>query len=166
MKRYLIYLGIIIFTSCNSVAQTLVKYDTYSNNQSIKVKMKIPSEFDLKRYEVTVEKENQYFYMDSSIIYISNFTNNPNYSNIKQLGDSIANYRFQDEELTKSINEQMNKEVVKPLPDSLVLFGIDENNLFWKDIKIGKISIGYLKVSEDKKELFDKSLKTVKIKQP
>jgi hypothetical protein len=53
---------------------------------------------------------------------------------------------------------------VTVLPDIFELSGMNSKSLFWKDIKIGKVSIGYDNVPKEKKELFDKSLKTLKMK--
>jgi hypothetical protein len=53
---------------------------------------------------------------------------------------------------------------VTVLPDTFELSGMNSKSLFWKDIKIGKVSIGYDNVPKEKKELFDKSLKTLKMK--
>ena len=129
-----------------------------------KYMLDIPKGYELKILSVTVEKEYQYKYKDSSLIYLTNFDNTPNYENIKSLGDSIANYRFQDEEMTKEINQTLGREAVKALPDTFELSGMDRNSLYWKDIKVGKISIGYQKVPKEKKELFDKVLTTLKMK--
>ena len=129
-----------------------------------KYSMDVPKGYDLKILSVTVENEHRYTYGDSSVIYLTNFRNTPNYDNIKELGDSILNHRFQNEEMTKEINQLLGKESVKVLPDTLELSGVDKNSLHWKDVKIGKISIGYQKVPGEKKKLFDKALKTLKVK--
>ena len=129
-----------------------------------KYSMDVPKDYDLKILSVTVENEHRYNYGDSSVIYLTNFRNTPNYDNIKELGDSILNHRFQNEEMTKEIKQLLGKESVKVLPDTLELSGVDKNSLHWKDMKIGKISIGYQKVPDEKKKLFDEALKTLKVK--
>ena len=67
----------------------------------LKYSLNIPMGYKIEQYEVTVEKEIRYVYKDSSFIYITNFCNTPNYGNIKSLGDSILQYRFQNEELMR-----------------------------------------------------------------
>ena len=52
----------------------------------------------------------------------------------------------------------------KIVSDTLELYGINVNGLFWKDIKIGNISIGYNNVSEEEKIIYDKAINTFKKK--
>ena len=52
----------------------------------------------------------------------------------------------------------------KSAPFSMVFNGIDTNGLLWKDIKIGKISIGYQNVQECDVLKYDKILNTIQIK--
>ena len=84
-------------------------------------------------------------------------------NNIMDLSDSVFEYRFQNEELTREVNAILGKQFLAVLPDTFELSGY-RDSLYWKDIKIGKISIGYINVSKEKKKLFDKSLKTFKIR--
>ncbi|MBO9675761.1 MAG: hypothetical protein J7577_20105 [Sphingobacteriaceae bacterium] len=106
------------------------------------------------------ELEKQYSYQDSSKIYITNFICSMlNYNNVLNLGDSISNIRLKDLELTKALLREQEKLYV---PDTLVLQGVTKQGLFWKDIRMGSISIGYVNVSVSKKELFDKMLNTLK----
>ena len=100
----------------------------------------------------------------SAFIYITNFRETPNYENIKSLGDSVLQFRFQNEELTKDVNKLLGTNKIIVLPDTLELSGMNRKSLFWKDIKIGEVSIGYDNVPKENKELFDESLKTFKIK--
>lgn len=136
----------------------------FSPDAHKKYSLKVPKGYEAKGYEVTVEKERRYFYSDSSYIYFTNFSITPNYENIESLGDSILQFRFQNEELTKSVNQILGKEVIKVLPDTFELSGIDNHSLYWKDIKAGQNSVGYLNVPEERKELFDRSLKTLRIR--
>lgn len=46
--------------------------------------------------------------------------------------------------------------------DTLRNQGVQENGLFWKEYVLGDIAIGYLNVSKKNKELFDKSVESVK----
>jgi hypothetical protein len=102
------------------------------------------------------ELEKQYIYSDSSKIYISDFgSSGLNYSNIRSLGDSIAKKRFEGTELKAKIAKQLGK---KYKPETLILQGKMANGLYWKDIRIGYLSIGYVNVSENKKSEFDKVL--------
>ncbi|MBW6481217.1 MAG: hypothetical protein K0B37_17445 [Bacteroidales bacterium] len=154
---------VLILTSCTvNKDLTTVKYSPTQAHPDYY--LDVPKGYEFKGYEVTIEKERRYVYNDSSFVYITNFMNTPNYENIKSLGDSVLQLRFQNEELTKQVNELLGKNQVTVLPDTFELSGMNSKSLFWKDIKIGKVSIGYDNVPKEKKELFDKSLKTLKMK--
>jgi len=108
------------------------------------------------------ELEKQYSYQDSSKIYITNFVCSMlNYNNVVNLGDSISGVRLKDLELTKIILKEQKKSYV---PDTLILEGVTKKGLFWKDVRMGSISVGYVNVSGSKKELFEKMLNTFKKK--
>jgi hypothetical protein len=162
--KYLLVLGVVfVLTSCAvNKDLTTVKYSPSQAHADYF--LDVPKGYEFKGYKVTIEKESRYIYNDSSFIYITNFRNTPNYENIKSLGDSISILRFQNEELTKQVNELLGKNQIAVLPDTFELSGLNSKSLFWKDIKIGKVSIGYDNVPKEKKELFDKSLKTLKMK--
>lgn len=52
-----------------------------------------------------------------------------------------------------------------PAPFSMVFYGIDDHGLAWKEIKIGRIAIGYQNVQECDVIKYDSILKTIYIKQ-
>ena len=162
MKNIIILLTILMVSCGVNKDLATIKYKP--TEAYPKYVLDVPKGYELKILSVTVEKEYQYTYSDSSMIYLTNFDNTPNYENIKSMGDSITNFRFQNKEMTKEINQTLGREVVKALPDTFELSGIDNNSLYWKDVKVGRISIGYQKVPKEKKDLFDKSLKSLKIK--
>ncbi len=162
MKNILILLTVLMMSCSANKDLVTIKYKPAEAYPEYT--LDVPKGYDLKILSVTVENEQRYTYNDSSVIYLTNFKNTPNYENIKEMGDSVFNYRFQNEAMTKEINQLLGKESVKVLPNTLELTGIDKNSLYWKDIKVGKISIGYQKVPEEKKELFDNVLKTLKVK--
>lgn len=106
------------------------------------------------------ELERRYIYSDSAIIYISNFGNSElAYSNIRSLGDSISNMRLESIELKANIFHQLGKDYN---PETLVLHNKASNGLYWKDVRIGFLSIGYVNVSENHKNDFDKALSSLK----
>jgi len=110
------------------------------------------------------EREYHYIYDDSSYAYISSYSIIPNQSNIKDLGDTIHDFRFRDQELARSENEVLGRTFSELLPDTFELSGIDRDSLYWKDIIIRGMSIGYINVPKDRKALFDASLKTFRAK--
>jgi hypothetical protein len=160
MKRVSFYLMPIFFIlEFNSIE---IEYDSFVVKS--KYKMDIPSNFfNHGVIRGGIETEDIYFYKDSSCIYITdNVTPHFNLQNIKTLGDSISNFRFQHNSLIEELNDFLGREYYKVWPDTLELSGKDGDSLYWKDIKIGDISVGYLKVSEKKKKIFDKSLRTLR----
>lgn len=159
--KHLIGLVLVLLTSCtvNRDLNTV----RYNHRDDLKYSIDVPKDYEVKGYEVTTEIERRYVYDDSSYIYITNFTHTPNYENIELLGDSILQYRFQNEELVTEVNEILGKEELTVLPRRFELSGKNRKSLFWKDIKIGEVSIGYVNVPREKKELYDKSLKTFRI---
>ena len=124
--------------------------------------MDVPKNYHFIRHQITWEKEDYYIYKDSAYIYISDFDISPNYNNIANLGDSILSYRFQNKELYREVNNLLGEDRFKIVSDTLELYGINVNGLFWKDIKIGNISIGYNNVSEEEKVIYDKAINTFK----
>ncbi len=162
MKNIMILLTVLL-TAC-TVNRGLVTVKHKPSETYLKYSMKLPKGYDLRISGGDAEDEYQYIYSDASMIYLTTFMYTPNYNNIKKMGDSILNYRFQNEELSKDINRLLGKEFIKILPDTLELSGIDKDSLYWKDVKIGEISIGYQKVPNEKKKLFDEALKTLKVK--
>ena len=158
--RYLSSIIVLFLVACASHSDT-DKIDFVFSKEA-KCTMFVPKDYHYIRNEVTMEKEVRYLYKDSSYIYITSFDVSPNYNNINNLGDSVFAYRFQNTELYKEINTLLGKEYLKTLPDTVELSGMNEKHLYWKDIKIKQVTIGYNNVPEEKKELYDKSLKSFK----
>ena len=110
------------------------------------------------------EREQQYSYSDSSFFYISNRKCNANTDNIERLGDSVFNFRFQDKEVCIELNELLGKEVCPILPDTFELSGKNSDSLYWRDIVIGDISLGYVNVHSCDKKCYDCCLDSYMIK--
>ncbi|PUV22501.1 hypothetical protein [Sphingobacterium athyrii] len=121
-------------------------------------KLDIPRGYQFTGFEAGVENENIYLYPDSSHIYITDFKHTPNANNIKALGDSIFQLRFQNEDLLKEVNRSIGIEVAKVLPDTFELLGVDKEGKYWKDVKIGKTTVGYSKVPEGKVPIYERVL--------
>jgi hypothetical protein len=144
-----------------------IKYTSHISFINTKYMMYIPNDY-IDYFVITAgesESERDYLYKDSSIIYITDY-DVPyfNSKNIKALGDSISNFRFQSYELIELNNKLLKETGQKVYPDTVELSGINEKSLYWKDVRIKQISIGYCNVPKEKKEIFDKALKTLKIK--
>lgn len=118
----------------------------------------------VEMYNTIEEVEKCYCYPDSSFFFISNYYYNENTDNIKQLGDSIFDYRFQNRELCKSINDALGMEYYHILPDTFELSGMNADSLCWRDILIDNISIGYVNVRPELKAKYDQCLDTYSVK--
>lgn len=159
MKQLIIRSTLFFFAvqiSCRSQFDFVtVRHTVYKGS---KYKLGIPNGYQFKGAEAGVEKEHIYVYPDSSFIYVTDFKIIPNANNIKVLGDSIFQFRFQNEDLIKEANRVIGKEVAKVLPDTFELSGINKDGKYWKDVKIGKISVGYSNVSEAKVSIYERAL--------
>jgi predicted methyltransferase len=89
----------------------------------------------------------KFTYGDSSIIYITTFTNTPNYEEIREQKGSY--YKKFDAQGTG---------------DTLLLEGMSGANLHWKNKVFGRLSLGYKNVSEEKKKLYEQVLSTFRRK--
>lgn len=156
---YIILLSVMV--SCvSSQGITAIQYKRQKTDESLKnttYSMMVPKGYKL----ITLvgghsELEKQYVYSDSTKIYISDFGNSMlNYNNILSLDDSIANKRFEGLELKAKIAKELGKEYN---PETLILHGKTPHGLYWKDVRVGYLSIGYVNVPENRKMEFDKAL--------
>ncbi len=141
--KYVVWLILILFLGCSMQQKTThIKYRTIIGNTPIKINMKIPQGYNEKVLERGNELEKQFWYPDSSVIYIT-ASESPliNYEKIRATG--------------KSGDRQF-------LYDTLTLNGFSEDSLYWKDIKIKTGgSIGYANVTKDQKEKFEKALESI-----
>jgi hypothetical protein len=139
------YIIVFLFVSCSTTKNmTHVKYNSYVGNTALKLRMEIPKGYKQIILERGTDLEKQYWYPDSSVIYItSDLISYLNNDNIRATG------RSGDRDF---------------LLDSLTLGGIDKNGLYWKDIKMKKMCVGYVSVPKSKKKQFEDALKSIKIK--
>lgn len=160
MKRILQILSLLLFVSCNTNTAIV----SYSYRNLPNCTLRIPKGYEEWIITSEHEREQQYYYDDSSFFYISNNQYNANYKNIEMLGDSIFNFRFQDKVLWEVLNENLGTELYPILPDAFELSGKDEDSLYWRDIVVGEISIGYVNVPSSKKTFYDSCLNSYAIK--
>ncbi len=141
-----------VFVSC--MHGDKVRFVNYSagRNQTIEKQsftLKIPKGY--KRLAILDGcgdgKVYSYCYNDSSILYMTN-TISPNYNNIEGEGllSKLADYKFNSHNAT----------------DTLDVSGIDNKGACWRELRIGKVSIGYMNVPLGKKVEFDGILSTLK----
>ena len=93
------------------------------------------------------ETEHRVVYKDSSTIYLTNDEVGSvlNYDNIKKISDK--------------------QQTGKLFVDTLSLEGQTEEGLYWKEIKLDEISVGYVNVPPDKKERYEQALSTIRRKE-
>lgn len=137
---------IALLISCSSVdVLTTVKFKPFKNSSSFFIK--IPKSYKALMFAAGNEwYGEQYWYPDSSVIYISTgpSMDELNWSNLKNSG-------LHDKYLARFSNYD----------DTIVFQGVQNDGLYWKAIHMGRIvSIGYANVPQKKKELFDEALKS------
>ena len=91
--------------------------------------------------------EYRFVYSDSSIIYITNDESRGSTLNFKNRVDSGIDF-YQK----------------KHLLDTLSHTSLQKDGRSWKETVVGEIVVGYINVSSDKKELYDKALATIREK--
>lgn len=72
------------------------------------------------------------------------------------MGDSVVSQRFEGLELKAKIAKGSGKEYN---PKTLILQRKMPDGLYWKDVRVDYLSIGYLNVPENRKLEFDKTLR-------
>lgn len=109
--------------------------------------MRIPSSYNLRVIQADGEAglEMQYWYNDSSVIYISDMMNNLNYENL----------RNKDGAYSKDF-------IAFASNDTLTLEGQDSKGLYWKNKRIKNVCIGYANTPISKKVMFDKALESIR----
>lgn len=165
---FLLLVSIISISMCFIEKTCKVEFDYYIFQDGFSKKqiyeIHIPKDYEKTSFESLDAVYGDYYtYNKSTCIYlISDDDINPNRRNIVRMSDSVSSFRFQNNELLKSINELLGEEKNKLWPDTLIFEGKDEMGLYWKDILIeGNIRIGYYHVPKKKKDLFDNCMKSV-----
>ena len=161
MKKLVVYFLVVVNIGCSLQKETEI-ISFRPSQYSPKFYMDLPKGFTFNGLSISLENENHYIYNDSSFFYITKFKTTPNYYNIKKMGDSIFNFRFQNEELASEINRLTNQTIINPLPDTIELSGQQNNGLYWKDLKVGEISVGYVNVKPEEVFLFEKAISTLR----
>ena len=161
MKHLHIIFGLLLLlVSCNTNIATV----SYAYRNLLVCTMNIPKGYEEWTIMSGCEREQQYSYSDSSFFYISSRRCNANMDNIERLGDSVFNIRFQDKEVCIELNELLGKEICPILPDTFELSGKNSDSLYWRDIVIGDISLGYVNVHSCDKKRYDCCLDSYMIK--
>ena len=155
--KYFKILYLALLCSCigsQELTKVQFKHMSLSSKQQVmeKYTMKLPKGFELKKYQAggEVGESNEFWYKDSSVIYITDFDNSLNHDNIQSSDYGSKRFEFKMRDKIK-------------FGDTLVLSGVTKQNLHWKEILVKDISIGYMNVTQDKKEIFNIALKTLQV---
>jgi hypothetical protein len=165
MKR-IIYIPLLsLLASCASSQHVTVRYKAQNQVNVISDRsshtIQIPKGYHLfMQVGGHKELEKQYIYPDSTKIYITSLpVSMLNYDHILSLGNSISKKRFESIDLKAKLAKTLGKEFT---PETVILQGKTNTSLYWKDIRIGYISIGYVNVPASKKDEYDKVLSSFK----
>jgi hypothetical protein len=165
MKKYLFLLIVNVFIGCSSVdSLKTVKYFPWEKGTKYFIDIPYGQKLEII-HELDQTTAYIFKYKDGSTITIGGGEYPPNKDHIKELGDSIYQFRFQNNDLYLELNQIAGKELLKTWPDTLILSGLDKNGLYWKSILLSKKHIGldYINVPKEKKELFDKALYSFRV---
>lgn len=147
----MIYIFAVAITAgCMSEQKIMFKhYESENANQKkVTYYLSIPKNYRIVTFQASGEAgaEQQYWYPDSSVIYITSMEGLPtiNQDNIKsQEGASEKRFRAFTND------------------DTLTLSGKDRKGFLWKDTKLKGVSIGYANVPLDKESIFCTALKSI-----
>lgn len=100
--------------------------------------MNIPRDYSFKGLSGSSEKEQQYWYADSSVLYMTEFINSPNYDVLKNLVSDWA--------LSEAYRNR----------DTMNFSGRNSLGLYWRERKLRHVAVGYKNVRPEKVVMFDK----------
>ena len=144
MKKALFIIVLIGFYMCKIQKKMTNEFLTFKGGEKY-VFVTPEGYISEKRYESENKYAQDYLFSDSSLFYITTFSNTNNYEEIRRQ-DSYAD-RFS----------------AFHSGDTITLNGVDKQGLYWKDrlIKNG-VTIGYSKVSSKNKDDFDKAIFSIR----
>lgn len=111
----------------------------------VEYSFKVPDGYQERRYSGDNEYQQEYWFKDSSVFYVTTFRNTYNYKEIREQGTYYDRF------------EALNS------GDTITLKGKDENGLMWKDKLIGGgVTIGYSNVPPSQLEEFESAVSSIK----
>ena len=139
---------ILVFGRCSTETKT-IRYKLYENDtrKNHVYTIQIPKGYKLFSWTGGHEEQHEYWYSDSSVIYLS-----------RDLGVStINNENIKNEEgaYAKRLQEFLAN-------DTITLSGTDISGEYWKEIKLKNICLGYAGVAKEKVEIFESALHSLK----
>jgi hypothetical protein len=143
--KLLMLISVVFIFGCSTMKEMQrVKFIYYGDGKKNVLSINIPKGARLIKVTAGGEgEEHRYLYSDSSVIYITSLSGAATL-NAPLISSSTVDY-----------NKRFNA-------DTASFTGIDKNGLYWKEVKRYHLFYGYVKVSDTKKELFDKALNSAK----
>ena len=147
MRKTIIYILITYasISACMSEKRvTFIHYELIDYKQErVKYYFKVPKGYQFRGIKADAEagSEQQYWYTDSSVIYVTDFGGTINEANIRN---------------------QENAYGKRLVSDSISLNGTDSKGNHWKEIKYKGVLYGYSNVPKDKMQIFEKAIASVK----
>jgi hypothetical protein len=142
MKAFLIILISLIAISCTPTKRINFQTETLMSKGKVhKFTIEIPKGYEESRSDISRYLLNEYVYPDSSVLYISldiNYQNSPNKKNWIKCSDATKGIKCEE--------------------------GLQENNMYWKEILSNNLVLGYYNVSSRRKLEFDQSLQSIEKK--
>ena len=148
MKKIILYIfAIFVFDGCTTERKIKFIHYEYNglNQKKTKCFLYVPKNYQTVTLQAGGEEgtEQQYWYSDSIVVYITNMGSSINYNNIEKQEGGLH------KQFMTFINE-----------DTLTLNGKDKKGLLWKEVQMKDISIGYANVPPEKEIAFDLVLKS------
>ena len=146
--RMIILIFFVVGSLLSCKTNKLLTRISYPLNDKANLHLSIPKGYDFFHTKGGAEFDTYlYIYSDSSCVYITDGSaSGENYNNIKE-----------EKKMDTLLYAQLEN-------DTLILSGIDKKKLYWKNCFYRSYTIGYKNVTKEKKDIFDKSIDSFKIR--
>lgn len=143
-KMKIIYFLVGCILGCTAQKVGFLKFEPFKDGGP-KYIFQTPLGYQEKRYSGDHEYQQEYWYPDSIVFYVTTFRNTYNYEQIRQQGTYYDRF------------EALNSN------DTITLKGQDEKGFSWKDKLDGNgVTIGYSNVPPDRLDEFNKAVASLK----
>ncbi|HEV7379671.1 MAG TPA: hypothetical protein VGN64_07750 [Dyadobacter sp.] len=140
MIRIKIFMILAIAMTINGCSKNTVTFGYFENSQKKKCKIKAGGNYSLKRLsDDNGTREWQIEYPENTKVFITDDDRNGSQTNI---------YKYKKHGPNVSLQFTHN--------ENLALEGFDSTNGYWKEIKQGRITFGYINLKKEDKSFFEK----------
>jgi hypothetical protein len=145
MKNIICFCFVAIFLACGVHNKQILVFEPVKGGVSFT--FKIPDGYEERRYSGDNKHQQEYWFKDSSVFYLTTFRNTYNYEEIREQGTYYDRF------------EALN------FGDTITLSGNDKKGLNWKDKLIGGgVTVGYSRVPSERLEAFENAVLSVRKK--